>query len=150
MERFLLDTNIISELIRPKPNENLIGWISEQKEENLYLSVITIAEIIRGISKLDNGKKKERLLNWVGKDVSQRFSGRILDFDEKCAFIWGEWQGEGDRLGTPYAIMDSQIASISFRFELTLVTRNTKDFKKLPIKCVDPWSIDTKKKQTTH
>jgi len=139
MERFLLDTNVISELIRPIPNANLLNWLSEREEETLYLSVITIAETMRGVSKLDDGNKKTRLLDWIKKDISKRFSGRILDFDKKCAFLWGKWQGEGDRVGTPYAIMDAQIAAISEKFGLTLITRNTKDFSNFPIKIFNPW-----------
>ncbi|MBX2809791.1 MAG: type II toxin-antitoxin system VapC family toxin [Cellvibrionaceae bacterium] len=139
MGKFLLDTNVISELVRPQPDKNLLAWLSQQQEKHLYISVITLAEIMRGVSKLDDGNKKSQLLNWMKKDVAKRFSGRILDFDETCAFLWGKWQGEGDQQGIAYPVMDTQIAAIAFRFELTLVTRNTIDFEKLPIKYINPW-----------
>jgi len=139
MKRFLLDTNIISELVRPSPNENLLSWLSEQDEANIYLSVITIAEVMRGVAKLDDGKKKEALYHWIQKEISKKFLGRILDFDKESAFLWGKWQGEGDRAGKPNSIMDTQIAAIAAKFDLVLVTRNTKDFSLIPVECFNPF-----------
>lgn len=139
MERFLLDTNVISELVRPKPNEKTISWLSTQPNETLYISVITLAELMRGVSKLETGNKKLKLNEWIQKEIPNQFDERILDFDKKCAFLWGQWQGEADKLGIPYPVMDIQIATIAARFELTLVTRNIKDFKNLPIQCFNPW-----------
>ena len=140
MKRFLLDTNIISELVRPSPNENLLSWLSEQDEGSIYLSVITIAEIMRGVAKLDNGKKKDTLFKWIKNEIPKKFLGRILDFDQESAFLWGKWQGEGDRTGKPNSIMDTQIAAIAAKFELILVTRNIKDFSSIPIECFNPFS----------
>ncbi len=139
MERFLLDTNVISELVRPRPSGKLLSWLSEQPNEVLYISVITLAEIMRGVFKLENGSKKIKLHVWVRKEIPKKFSGRILDFDQEAAFLWGEWQGEGDKIGKPYAMMDAQIAAIAARFELVFITRNIKDFSHLPIQLLSPW-----------
>lgn len=139
MQRFLLDTNIISELVRPEPNENLISWLSAQDDRTLYLSVITMAEIMRGIAKLDDGKKKNKLYNWVKNEIPKKFEGRIFDFDQESAFVWGTLQGEGDRSGCPKPVMDVQIAAIAVRYGLILVTRNVKDFSLFDVEIFNPF-----------
>jgi len=139
MKRFLLDTNVISELVLSSPNKNLLSWLTEQEENRIYLSVITIAEIMRGVAKLDDSKKKKTLYKWVQNEIPKKFMGRILDFDQEAAFLWGQWQGEGDRIGKPKSIMDTQIAAIAVKFKLTLVTRNTKDFTTIPVKIFNPF-----------
>lgn len=136
---FLLDTNVISEVVRPTLDMNVMTWLSHQKEEELFLSNITFAELIQGISKLEYSPKQEKLLSWVTKDLTQRFSGRILNFDLECAFLWGKWQGEAKKKGVPYSVMDLQIATISYNFKCILVTRNIGDFQNLPIKTLNPW-----------
>ncbi len=139
MERFLLDTNVISEVVRPTPSENVIDWMAQQPNDALYLSVITIAEIVRGVSRLVEGKKKATLMQWIDKDLTRQFKGRILDFDFKSSELWGQWQGDADHKGRPFPVMDLQIASIAHRFGLILATRNTKDFYQLPVDTFNPW-----------
>ncbi len=90
--KYLMDTCVISELIKKKPNKNVISWASSKSEENLYLSVLTIGEIQKGISKLAESKKKDELQPWITIDLRDRFSGRILDVDLEIAKKWGELQ----------------------------------------------------------
>ena len=142
MEQFLLDTNIISELIKPAPNANMTSWLRQQDSESLYISVITIAEIMRGVARISESQKKSKLMSWVRKEIPKQFEGRILDFDHIAALLWGEMQGEGDRVGAPKPVMDTQIAAIAKRFGMTLVTRNEKDFCSLSIEVFNPFSID--------
>ena len=139
MERFLLDTNIISELVRPAPNPNLTNWLIQQSSESLYISVVTVAEIMRGVAKLSSGQKKTKLTNWVRKEIPKQFNDRILSFNQNAALILGEIQGEGDRLGRPIALLDAQIASIAIQFGMTLVTRNEKDFQNLSVSMINPF-----------
>ncbi len=83
--------------------------------------------------------RRKRLFTTRFKKIPKKFLGRILDFDQEAAFLWGKWQGEGDRSGKPNSIMDTQIAAIAAKFDLVLVTRNTKDFSYLPVECFDPF-----------
>ena len=139
MVNYLLDTNIISELTKIKPSEDVMNWLSNQSEISLFLSSITIAEIMRGVSRLEDGKKRNKLMQWVQEEIPNKFYGRILDFDMKCAFLWGKWQGQADKKGRPFSVMDGQIATVASRFGLTLVTRNTKDMIDLPVKVFNPF-----------
>ncbi len=139
MTMYLLDTNIISELVRKKPAEAVLDWVRLQPEETLHLSVITIAEIMRGVSKLVESERKTRLINWVWKELPARFESRIIPFNTECAYCWGDFQGRADRSGTPYSMMDLQVAVTAIHHELVLVTRNVKDFRGLPVDVFNPW-----------
>ena len=139
--RFLLDTNVISEIVRPSPCKSVVSWLKAQRDDALFLSSVTVAEIMRGVSRLNNGKKRDKLLTWVRQDIPNRFSGRILSFDTKCAFLQGAWQGEADKQGCSFPAADAQIAAIAVRFELVLVTRNVKDMARLPVKFMNPWDV---------
>jgi toxin FitB len=139
MKKYLLDTNVISEIVRPSPDANVIAWLEEQKENTLFISSVTLGELAKGIAALEDGKKKDRLLHWLKTAVTNRFSGRILPFDDQAALLWGEWNGAGARRGRAYPTLDSQIAAIAARFECVLVTRNTKDIDELPVENLNPW-----------
>ncbi len=139
MKKYLLDTNIISELIKPTPEPNMLVWLEAQQESTLFLSAVTLGELAKGISALEGSKKKDRLLEWLKTDVTNRFHERILPFDEQAAIVWGEWNGEGTLRGRPLPMLDSQIAAIAARFGCVLVTRNTKDIGGLPVESLNPW-----------
>jgi toxin FitB len=141
MKKYLLDTNIISELIKPIPEPKVIAWLEGQQENSLFLSSVTLGELAKGITALKDGKKKSRLLHWLKTAVAHRFQERILPFDEQAAVLWGEWNGEGVQAGRIYSILDSQIAAIAARFECVLVTRNTKDIDGLPVDSFNPWDL---------
>ena len=139
MKNYLLDTNIISELVKPTPAPRVLAWLEPQKESTLFLCSVTIGELMKGITVLEESKKKERLMHWLKTQVTHRFHGRILSYDEQAAMLWGEWNGKGRLIGRNFSILDSQIAAIAVRFECMLVTRNTKDMDGLPVETFNPW-----------
>jgi predicted nucleic acid-binding protein len=137
---FLLDTNVVSELFKNAPEPRVLGWLSNRTAAEFYLATVTLAELVRGATRLPDGETRERLKSWTENDLRERFAGRILSFDEQCALICGRFMGEGDRRGKPRPFADIQIAATAMRFELTLVTRNVREFRDMPIKVIDPWS----------
>ncbi|MDF1883632.1 type II toxin-antitoxin system VapC family toxin [Sulfurimonas sp. SAG-AH-194-C21] len=137
--RYLLDTNIISEFISTKPNENVQKFILTLKEEDLFLSVITIGEIKFGIEKLEDGKKKVSLLHWLENDLLQRFNNKILPINVNVMLKWGALNQELKKLGKPLPLMDSIIGATCQEFEMTLITRNEKDFKNISIEIINPF-----------
>ena len=97
--KYLLDTCVISEVIKRKPSSNVIKWIKQEEESNFFISVLTIGELHKGIEKLDESKRKEELHNWVENDLKERFYNRIIDIDIKVAMMWGKIQGMAERVG---------------------------------------------------
>lgn len=136
---YLLDTNIISELISKTPNKRVTDFILSLNEESLYLSVITIGEIKAGIEKLDDGQKKEKLLHWLENDLLIRFYNRIIDIDIEIMLQWGITNIQLKKIGKPLPVMDSIIGSTAQAKNLILLTRNEKDFKNLDIKIINPF-----------
>ena len=136
---YLLDTCVISELIKPKPNSKVIKWLRSCQEESLFLSSLTIGEIQKGISRLPNSRKKIKLQNWLDSELIQRFDERVLGIDFRVAQKWGEIQAssENDRIKMP--VIDSLIASIGIVFDMTVVTRNTADMKNSGVRLFNPW-----------
>jgi toxin FitB len=137
--KYLIDTCVISELIKKDPDKQVVSFINKQKEENIYLSVLTIGEIFKGISKLDDGDKKKSLNKWVNKDLLKRFENRIIDIDYNISAKWGEISGRLERKGSRPSVIDSLLASTCIVYEFVLVTRNIKDIKKLGCKYINPW-----------
>lgn len=137
---YLLDTNVLSEVRRPSPNSNVLAWLDQVDEDRAYLSVISIAEIARGIALLDDSRRKQELAAWLGHELPARFDSRILDVDSKTALVWGRLMGEAKREGRGLNVMDGWIAAIAKTHDLTLVTRNTKDFQSMEILLLDPWA----------
>jgi toxin FitB len=136
---YLLDTNIISELISKQPSLKVITFIEELDEKNVYLSVMTIGEIKAGIEKLDNGIKKEKLSLWLHNDLLERFRLRIIEIDVNIMLAWGEITQKSKVLGKPLPIIDSIIGATCKAKELLLITRNEKDFQNLDIKITNPF-----------
>lgn len=139
--KYLLDTNIISELIAKQSNQNVIDFLSTIDENDTYLSVITIGEIKTGIENVQNSEKKEKLLLWLEKDLFNRFQSRILNIDIHTMLRWGEINNELKNLGKPLPIMDSLIAATCIHHQFTLVTRNEKDFQNLQINIINPFNL---------
>lgn len=136
---YLLDTCVISEFIKAKPDAAVLRWIAEMHEQSLYLSAITVAEIQRGIAKLPKSKRKNELTTWF-MDVLAQFDGRILSFDGKAALFWGNQLAKLEQAGRKMPAIDAFIASIAASQQMRLVTRNSADFKYFPIETVNPWS----------
>ena len=136
---YLLDTCVLSELRKPAPAHNVTAWIERVDESHLYLSVIVLGEIQKGIAKLEESKKKHSLQLWLEQNLQERFAGRILSVDFSVALEWGVLQGASARSGIPAPVIDSLIAETAICHNLTLVTRNTADFERMPVKLINPW-----------
>jgi predicted nucleic acid-binding protein len=137
--RYLLDTCAISELVAKRRNQRVIDWIDAVDPHGVYLSVITIGEIRKGIEKLPDSKRKSMLKEWLAGELIVRFSDRILPIDLNVILVWGQMVGRLELSGKKMAAMDSLIAAIALSADLRLVTRNEDDFKHAGIKIVNPW-----------
>lgn len=136
---FLLDTNIVSETVKPKPEERVLAWLKAQTPQELFLAAQTIGELVRGARKVKEKARRERFERWIEQDLTDQFEGRILPFDSPAAVLWGRLMGDGDRKGRTPAATDAQIAAVTIHHDLTLVTRNTKDFEHFDAKLLNPW-----------
>ncbi len=130
MTRYLLDTNIISNVVKPQPSELLLAWWAEQLDESLFISSLTVAEIRRGILERPRGKKREALDAWfAGPEGPQSlFAGRILPFDDKAGLIWAELMAEGKAAGRPRSGLNMIVAAVAGANDCMVVTDNEKDF----------------------
>lgn len=136
--RYLLDTCVISELSKPKPNANVTRWLSAAQPLDLHLSVITIAEIQRGTLRLAPGRRRARLAEWT-EQLARSFAGRILPVEETIAARWAEIAARAEQSGRTASFADGLIAATALRHDMTLVTRNLNDFAPFPIKLFSPW-----------
>lgn len=137
--RCLLDTNLISEATKPAPNPTVLTWLSQQNLAESYLSVITLGEIEQGIYRLGDTQRAHRYRNWLEEGLRKDYAGRILALDEAVLQTWGRVTGEAIRQGRPPTLLDSLLAATAITFELTLVTRNTRDVATLPVSTFNPW-----------
>ncbi|RLC26161.1 MAG: VapC toxin family PIN domain ribonuclease [Deltaproteobacteria bacterium] len=138
--KYLLDTCVISELIKPQPNPKVVGWISNTEEIRLFISVLTIGELYKGIEKLPDSRKKSTLHKWVTYDLNRRFKNRIIDFDIQTARTWGKIQAKLALLGKTLPAIDGLIAATGFFHDLVVVTRNIKDMKISGVDLLNPWT----------
>ena len=140
MNGFLLDTNVISEYSRREmPHPGVVKWIQTTPESLQYVSVLTLAEIETGILRKDDGKRKRELQRWLDEDLQFRFAGRVLSFDQRVASRWAKLIAALLDKGRPLPTLDSQLAATALAHELTLVTRNTRDFDGAGVSIVNPW-----------
>ncbi len=137
--RLLLDTNVLSEVTRPSPDARVLEWLDGLDEDRSYISVVSIAEIRRGVALMDEGRKREALVEWLARDLPQRFEQRVLPVDEAVALAWGDLMGLAKRRGRGLSSMDGMIAATAITHQLTLATRNTKDFEGFGVELFDPW-----------
>jgi tRNA(fMet)-specific endonuclease VapC len=138
--RYLLDTCVISELVSPKPDPKVIQWIDSVDEDRLFLSVITIGEIKKGVEKFPNSERKRALREWLEDELLVRFSGRLLPIDTKVVLVWGELIASLEKQGCPMPAIDSLIAASALEGGLDLVTRNDGDFDHAGVALFNPWS----------
>ena len=136
---FLLDTNVISETVRPRPDQTVLDWIESQIPSDLFLAAQTMGELVRGARKVREQARREQFERWIEQDLARQFDGRILPFDVSTAALWGRLMGDGDRAGRRPSAADAQIAAAAIQHDLTLVTRNVKDFQNFDIRLLDPW-----------
>lgn len=135
---YLLDTCVLSELVKPSPNKRVIEWLDTTPNDKLFLSVITIGEIRKGLTKLPESKKKSSLTNWLNV-LLENYQNKIYSIDLTVAENWGNIQGVAEKAGNPMASVDSLIAAIAYTHNLILITRNEKDFKASNIPVINPW-----------
>lgn len=139
MSGFLLDTNVVSELIKPKPEPKVQQWIDSTDENLLYLSVLTLGEVRKGIAVLATVSRRTSLEAWLNNDLVVRFAGRILSIDQEVADRWGWISGKAVIAGMPLAVIDGLLAATAMHFNMTLVTRNTKDVVGTGVPVFNPW-----------
>ncbi|MGY0574408.1 PIN domain-containing protein [Bradyrhizobium sp. RDM12] len=135
MMRYLVDTNIISNVTKPQPSDSLLSWMSMQRDEDLFIASLTVGEIRRGILEKPRGKKRDALDTWfAGPEGPQAlFAGRILSFDDKAALIWARLMAEGRTAGRPRSALDMIIAAVAGANQCVVVTENERDFAGLQI-----------------
>ena len=138
---YLLDTNVVSEWTRPRPDPGVLAWLDAVDEDRVFLSVVTLAELRRGVARLPAGAKRDRLDDWLRRDLLLRFEDRILPVDPDVADSWGEIVAARDAMGRPLAAMDALVAATTIVHRLTLVTRNEMDFQLTLGPIVNPWSV---------
>lgn len=136
---FLLDTNAVSEWVKPRPNPGLIRWMEEADEDRVFLSVISLAELRYGVERMAVGARRSRLEGWLRHELPLRFEGRILSVDNRIAEAWGRTVSRSEALGQPMAAMDAFLSATAETHRLTLVTRNVSDFPVLK-GLLNPWS----------
>lgn len=136
---FLLDTNVISEPLKQHPNSAVLTWLAGTDEDRIFLSVITLMELRYGVKRLDAGGKRRRLEDWLVHDLTDRFEGRVLSINAEVADASGRLVAETEAIGRPIETRDALIAATSRMYDLTLVTRNTRDFESTVKNILSPW-----------
>lgn len=137
---YLLDTSVLSEWIKPRPDPGVTEWVKKTDEDRIFLSVVTLAELRHGIERLEPGKRRNRLDEWLKNELATRFEHRILPIDTGVADVWGKIVAHCERTGRSIRAMDALIAATAERYELTLVTRNTGDFMNSLKAILNPWT----------
>ena len=136
---YLLDTNAVSEWVKPRPNPGLIRWMESSDEDRIFLSVVTLAELRYGVERMPAGARRSRLERWLQQELPLRFEGRILTVDEKIADAWGKTISRSESMGRPMGIMDAFLLATAEVHQLMLVTRNVGHFHLLKAQ-FNPWT----------
>ena len=136
----LLDTNVVSELMRPVPNATVEVWLSRYEKSDFYLASVSEAELRYGIALLPSGRRKERLKTSMEAMLQRAFQDRVLSFDRKSAHTYAEIAASRKLAGRPYSVFDCQIASIASSNDCVLATRNIRDFVGMGVDLLNPWS----------
>ena len=138
--KYLLDTCVISELVKPIPNRKVVDWLNELPSEVLFLCAITIGEVRKGLTELPDSGKKEQLTLWLNT-LLEEYKERILSIDLMVCENWGVLQGNAEKAGTPMSSIDGLLAATTYTHNLTLVTRNENDFYPSNIPIINPWEL---------
>jgi toxin FitB len=137
--KYILDTNVISEAINKQPNPQVMNWLSAMDAQELYLSVVTVGEIKKGVEKLPESHRKQTIKDWFENELLIKFNGRILALDLPVILVWGELVGSLEQKGLKLPALDSLIAATAKYYDYTLVTRNEKDFAGIDITIFNPF-----------
>lgn len=140
MTGFLLDANVPSELTRPQSDPQVVKWLDAADDERLFLSVVSLGEIFKGLTILPESKRRQELQRWIDDTLRPWFNGRILPVTERIAERWGVLAGECQRKGKGLAMADGLIAATALEHDITVVTRNVRDFADLGVGVLNPWS----------
>lgn len=138
--KYLLDTCAISELVKKHPNEKIVQWIKECDEDAVFISVLTLGEIQKGISKLDDNRRRIKIQKWLDSDLRDRFAERILPISLEVALTWGVIEGESSNKGRPLPVIDALIGATAVTHNLTVVTRNERDIRGTGARILNLWA----------
>ena len=138
--RYLIDTNVLSEPARPRPDARVVEWLDRQAPLDLAISVLALGEIEKGVAQLPAGAKRERLAAWVATELPRYFSGRTLPIDERVARTWGRLAAEGRRTARELAAIDGLLLATAAVHELVFVTRDVADCEGRGVPVLDPWT----------
>ena len=136
---FLLDTNVISELTRPRIEPKVQQWIAAQEFGTLFISVVSLGEMEKGFTTMTDLAKRARLETWLEQQLAELFRDQVLPITQAIAKRWGAFDGLRQMAGRPMAVPDGMIAATAFEHGLTVVTRNAKDFQGLSVSILNPW-----------
>jgi toxin FitB len=136
---FLLDTNAVSEWVKPRPNPGLIAWMESTDEDRIFISVVSLAELRYGVERMPAGRRRSHLEQWLHHELPLRFESRILPVDIQVAEAWGKTVSRSEAAGRPIGAMDAFLAATAEARQLTLVTRNISDFSLLKA-VLNPWT----------
>lgn len=136
---YLLDTNVLSEFKRPRPDDNVFAWAHSVDEDQTFISVVSIGELRRGVALLPSGRRRTELDAWLREVLPNRFEGRILDVTPTIAEAWGELTAQAKRRGVGLNVIDAYIAATAQAHAMILVTRNINDLRAFDIELFNPW-----------
>lgn len=136
----LLDTNVISEMMKKSPSTKVMRWIDQQEVTYLFVTAITLAEISYEINVLPKGKRRNLIESAFNKAIHASFKHHILSFDESSAYLYGKLMGHRKKLGRPLSVLDGQIAAIALVHQATVATRNIRDFAHCDLDLIDPFA----------
>lgn len=137
--KYLLDTCVLSELVKAAPEPAVLDWVAVCEEPNLFVAALSLAELHRGVARLPRSKRRTALTDWLMR-VETGFEGRVLSFSQTTAHAWAEMTARAEARGKPMAAFDSLIAAVALEHSLALVTRNVRDFAATDLKLVNPWA----------
>ena len=135
---YLIDTCVLSELVKANPESTVLAWIGERKEHELYVSAMTIAELHRGIEKLPASRRRSDLTVWL-QQLEAGFDERVMSFTRETAHVWAQMCAKAEAVGKSMAALDSIIAATAVEHSFCLVTRNVRDFSDAPVELLNPW-----------
>jgi predicted nucleic acid-binding protein len=137
---FLVDTNVVSEWVKPRPNPGVVAWLAGTDEDQVFLSVVTLAELRHGVERIATGRRQKQLRAWLENDLPTRFEGRVLSIDAAIADACGKLVAKSEAAGRPVEAMDALLAATAQVHQLTLVTRNTAHFHPILKALLNPWT----------
>lgn len=137
--QYLLDTCVISEFVKPRPEPKVVEWLNSIDMEKVFLSAVTVGEIQHGISNREPSNRTTELEVWLNEALPEQFAERILPLDMDTFIVWGKLVSDRKKKGVPMSVMDSLIAATALRHNMVLVTRNTSDFRQVSLSAFNPW-----------